>query len=268
MRDTLIWFLVNFAIFVPLAFLIPARPEQPKFHFGTLIDCFYFFCTPALYQSIFRILLLFFGSLGLFHYFRSHLCLNHLPLVVQVIIILLLTDFLQYWVHRIFHHPRLWKFHAVHHSAIHVDWLTSVRFHPLNFIVYSTLINVFVVSLGFSYQAFIILIPFNALFSALVHANLNWTYGPFKYVLASPVFHRWHHTYPHEGGNKNFAPNFPFFDLLFGTFYMPQDKKPELFGTKHGPADDDLVNQLVYPFISRVNPAAGLDGQKNAALGN
>ena len=36
--------------------------------------------------------------------------------------------------------------------------------------------------------------PFTTATSAFVHANLNWTLGPFKYVLASPVFHRWHHT--------------------------------------------------------------------------
>ena len=31
-----------------------------------------------------------------------------------------------------------------------------------------------------------ILVPFNVLMSAFVHANLNWSLGPFKYVLARP----------------------------------------------------------------------------------
>src|SRR6266496_3169134 len=58
--------------------------------------------------------------------------------------------------------------------------------------------------------------PFNIFHSAFVHANLNWTLGPFKYVLATPVFHRWHHTSQEEGGNTNFAGTFPVWDILFG----------------------------------------------------
>ena len=41
-----------------------------------------------------------------------------LPWVVQFLIIMLITDFAQYWLHRAFHRvPALWRFHAVHHSA-------------------------------------------------------------------------------------------------------------------------------------------------------
>ena len=63
-----------------------------------------------------------------------------------------------------------------------------------------------------------------------VHANLNWTFGPLKYVIATPVFHRWHHGPPHLGGNKNFAPTFALWDYLFGTFYMPEGELPKEYG--------------------------------------
>ena len=43
--------------------------------------------------------------------------------------------------------------------------------------------------------------------SAFVHANLNWTLGPFRYVLASPVFHRWHHTALERGGAEAAVPH-------------------------------------------------------------
>ncbi len=59
--------------------------------------------------------------------------------------------------------------------------------------------------------------PFTTFHSAFVHANLNWALGPFKYALATPVFHRWHHTSLEEGGNTNFAGTFPIWDVLFGT---------------------------------------------------
>ena len=68
--------------------------------------------------------------------------------------------------------------------------------------------------------------PFNIFHSAFVHANLNWTLGPFRYVLATPVFHRWHHTSPAEGGNTNFAGTFPLWDILFGTANYDGKRRP------------------------------------------
>jgi len=62
--------------------------------------------------------------------------------------------------------------------------------------------------------------------------------GPFKYVLATPVFHRWHHTALEEGGNTNFAGTFPVWDILFGTFRMPENALPESYG-KDEAADAD-----------------------------
>jgi sterol desaturase/sphingolipid hydroxylase (fatty acid hydroxylase superfamily) len=167
---------------------------------------------------------------------------------MQVAIILLLTDLLQYWGHRLFHQNPLWRFHCIHHAPTRVDWLTSVRNHPFNFILYSTLLNFLVSLLGFSPKAFFFLVPFNTLFALLAHANLNWTYGPFRYAIASPVFHRWHHTHADQGGNKNFAPTFPFLDLAFGTFYMPEGQFPAIFGTPDNNVPKHLLGQLRYPF--------------------
>ena len=98
--------------------------------------------------------------------------------------------------------------------------------------------------------------------SAFVHANLNWTLGPFKYVLATPVFHRWHHTSPAEGGESNFAPTFAIWDLLFGTFYMPEGKLPETFGVDDPtfPTEGYLA-QLIHPFKPKEQGAAVIDSE-------
>jgi sterol desaturase/sphingolipid hydroxylase (fatty acid hydroxylase superfamily) len=91
-------------------------------------------------------------------------------------------------------------------------------------------------------------VPFGVFMSAFVHANLNWTLGPFKYVLASPVFHRWHHTALDRGGSKNFAGTFPIFDLLFGTFYMPAKALPDDYGVPDPAFPKGFAAQMVYPF--------------------
>jgi WD40 repeat protein/sterol desaturase/sphingolipid hydroxylase (fatty acid hydroxylase superfamily) len=171
-----------------------------------------------------------------------------LPLWQQCLIVLLLQDVLLYGMHRAFHTGWAWKFHAVHHSPRDLDWVSTQRFHPINQLLTFTLADVAVLLLGFSPETLLILAPFNIVYSTMVHANLNWTFGPLRYLFASPVFHRWHHTSEKEGLDKNFASTFPFLDLMFGTFYMPPGKVPEHFGTGEPDFPEDFLGQFLHPF--------------------
>jgi sterol desaturase/sphingolipid hydroxylase (fatty acid hydroxylase superfamily) len=247
------WLVISLVIFVPLAHFIPSKKSQPLFRKDMEADALYWFIGPFIYNPIlhrFYFLFLSYPAIQAMNNFgTSHLAT--LPLWQQAALILLISDFFQYWLHRLFHRDPLWKYHAIHHSSTEVDWLTSARFHPVNIILYSTWVNALVLTMGFSFDAFLLLIPFNSIYSPLVHANVPWTYGPLKYVFASPVFHRWHHTHLHEGGNRNFAPTFSFLDVMFGTFYMPKDKQPEVFGIAGNPVPDDFVGQLLYPFKTK-----------------
>lgn len=65
-------------------------------------------------------------------------------------------------------------------------------------------------------------------------------------MLASPAFHRSHHTSEEEGLDTNFAGLLPFIDLLFGTFYMPEGRQPERFGLAHEDVPHGLLGQLAY----------------------
>src|SRR5689334_9052863 len=228
---TIGWLVIGLVLFGLLHWMFKAQ-KLPFWRKDMKTDLFYWFMAPFLYGYLALLALRYAAD-------YAHLgpavsaatsSLANTPLLVQVAIILLLTDLLQYWVHRLFHQHPLWRFHSIHHAPVRVDWLTSVRMHPVNFVLYATLINFLISLLAFTPKAFIVLVPFNMIAAFLAHANLNWTFGPFRYVIASPVFHRWHHTYPDQGGNKNFAPNFPFLDLAFGTFYMPKGQLPCVFG--------------------------------------
>ena len=46
----------------------------------------------------------------------------------------------------------------------------------------------------------------------------------------------------------NFAPTFPFWDVLFGTFYMPAGKLPENYGIEDPTFPAGFAAQLIYPF--------------------
>jgi sterol desaturase/sphingolipid hydroxylase (fatty acid hydroxylase superfamily) len=174
--------------------------------------------------------------------------LSMMPLWAQALTFVVAADFLTYWIHRGFHGVNLWKYHAVHHSSEDLDWISATRFHPVNIFLGTVLVDVGLLLAGISPNIMLWVGPFNTTTSALVHANLNWTFGPFKYVFASPVFHRWHHTAADRGGSSNFAGTFPIWDLLFGTFYMPENELPDAYGIEDQSFPEGFGGQLMYPF--------------------
>ena len=182
---------------------------------------------------------------------RSPAWFESQPKLVQILELLIVADFLGYFAHRLFHGRRLWKFHAIHHSAEDLDWLSATRVHPINEIGNRVLQVVPLYLLGFRGEALAALVPILTFWALMVHANLRWDFGPLRYVIASPTFHRWHHTSQEEGLDRNFAGLFPWIDAIFGTLYMPAGQQPERFGVTGDPVPTGLWGQLVYPFRGR-----------------
>jgi sterol desaturase/sphingolipid hydroxylase (fatty acid hydroxylase superfamily) len=171
-----------------------------------------------------------------------------LPLWAQALIFLVASDFLLYWFHRLYHGRQMWKYHAVHHSSEELDWISAARFHPVNILFGTVIVDAALLLAGISPNIMLWVGPFTTAHSAFVHANLNWTFGPLKYVIATPVFHRWHHTAADRGGSSNFAGTFPVIDLIFGTFYMPEKQLPDAYGIDDKNFPDSFGAQIVYPF--------------------
>jgi len=181
---------------------------------------------------------------GAYHGFGP---LSRQPLWAEIIEIYVLFDFFGYWSHRLFHRGRWWPFHAVHHSSEDLDWLSSVRVHPVNDFVSKVCQVTPFLLLGFKPIAAFSAAGFFTLYAIFLHANVSWDFGPLRYVIATPRFHRWHHSKDREAWDKNFAGLFVFWDLLFGTFYMPKGRVPENFGIPEE-FPQDFVGQLVHPF--------------------
>lgn len=177
---------------------------------------------------------------------------SSLPLPLQVVLVFVLADFFGYWQHRLFHRGWFWKLHAVHHSSRALTWISAVREHPLNDALAKVMSVVPLFIIGFRPGVVAAYVPLLTLYALLLHANVSWSYGPLRYVLASPAFHRWHHTAEDEGLDRNFAGLFPIWDLLFGTFHMPRTATGELrqatrFGVNE-PMPESILGQLAYPF--------------------
>jgi sterol desaturase/sphingolipid hydroxylase (fatty acid hydroxylase superfamily) len=93
----------------------------------------------------------------------------------------------------------------------------------------------------------------------MVHANLNWTFGPLRYVVVSPVFHRWHHA--RAVCDKNFASTFSLWDLMFGTYHMPVGELPKDYGIDDKEMPEGLLAQLAYPLRQRDVPSGPAPAQ-------
>jgi hypothetical protein len=112
----------------PLELLFPARAGQRLFRPRWLTDLTFF---AGQY-------LLWIGLAGaIIHGLDAHidaLVPRHLrvgfaawPVALQAVMVVMLGDLAVYWFHRACHAvPLLWRFHAVHHSAEHLDWLAAL----------------------------------------------------------------------------------------------------------------------------------------------
>ena len=246
---------VSFLVFGIMARLWPCNSGQPRFLSPELIDNTLYCLFGLLIYGDLATVYIRAGVGVLFQHgapgvMRAILAgygpVGRLPLIAQAVVILLSLDFVQYWLHRLFHGRTLWPFHAVHHSAEVLDWSTTYRIHPVNQVIYGAGALAFIRLFGFSPAAFAIIAPFNLVIGPLVHANLNWTFGPFRYLVVSPVYHRWHHSKDLAARDRNFAPTFPVWDLMFGTYHMRRGVLPDDYGVEGVPAH--FVGQLVYPF--------------------
>ena len=72
--------------------------------------------------------------------------------------------------------------------------------------------------------------------------------GMWTSVICGPQLHRIHHSIHPEHNNKNYAQVFPIIDIVFGTFYMPQnDEFPET-GTYEIKSDEEVLQTFMKPF--------------------
>ena len=252
------WFLLNLiaysAVFIPLERLFARLPEQDVFRSDWRTDLVYFFLSALLVQV--TTLLTMKPAMTLFTWAVSgnvQKLVSSQPLVIQFIEILVLTDFVQYWVHRAFHRvPMLWRFHRIHHSADVMDWLAGSRLHLVDVAVTRGLTYVPIYVLGFSETALIAYVAFVSIQATFIHANVRFNFGRLRWVMATPQIHHWHQGAEPEAVDKNFAVHLPLLDRMFGTCHLPGDRWPASYGLAAGKAvPPGYVRQLVDPFISK-----------------
>lgn len=146
----------------------------------------------------------------------------------------LLFDLCSYWSHRISHENRFfWASHIVHHSAetynltvsFRLSWIQNIKiifFIPLALI-------------GFHPVVFFVVSQISVLFQFWVHTEYIRKMHPvLEYIFATPSNHRVHHGCNEKYLDKNYAATFIFWDRMFGTYQIEEEKPDYGITTKIG----------------------------------
>jgi sterol desaturase/sphingolipid hydroxylase (fatty acid hydroxylase superfamily) len=242
------WFiLLVVLIFVPLERLAPFRRGQGLLRPGWATDATYLLVNGLLIGAGVSGLCLIADELGralVPQALRAGIAAQ--PRWLQVPEVLVIADLGFYTAHRTFHAvPILWRFHAVHHSIEHLDWLAGSRVHALDQILTKGLSVMPLFILGFAMEAMLLWAAIYQWHSVLLHANVRVPFGPLGRILASPHFHRWHHAREPEARDRNFAGQLALLDHLFGTAHAPA-RDPQSFGIDE-PMPAGWHRQFIHP---------------------
>jgi lathosterol oxidase len=249
------WFVLSLffsaLVFIPIEQALPVRAASPL-RPGWRTDLAYYFASHVGVQFV---LFAATGSQALAARLIASdtvaAAVQSLPLIVQFVLAVFVADLAQALLHRAYHRlPVLWRFHAVHHSSTHIDWLAGSRMHPVEILLTRSLVLVPVVVLGFApavVNAYIVLAGTQAV---IAHANLRLGFGWLEHLVVTPRYHHWHHARDPRWSDSNYAIHLPVVDRLLGTHRLPAAGIwPEDYGL-HDPREvpAGFLAQLARPF--------------------
>jgi sterol desaturase/sphingolipid hydroxylase (fatty acid hydroxylase superfamily) len=187
---------------------------------------------------------------GLFNQF-------HWPTWVEVLLAVVVLDFVLYLQHIMFHAvPLFWRFHMMHHADLDCDVTTGLRFHPVE-VAFSMVIKLSTVAvLGPSPTAVVIFEVLLNATSMFNHSNIRISHsvdGILRWAVVTPDMHRIHHSMVPRETNRNFGFNLSWWDRLLGTYRAQPDAGHDnmALGLEQyrDPARLTLPKLLVLPFV-------------------
>ena len=254
------WLVGASVIIYLLEIFFPWRKNQPIIRDHFWLDIFYLFWNYFLFSLIAYNALSMVG-VQLFNDFLSLFGITNivaiqvgaLPGWLQLVLIFVLRDFMQWSIHRMYHHVNwMWEFHKVHHSTEQMGFAALLRYHWMENILYRSLEYIPLAMIGIGITDFFIVHIFTLVIGQLGHANLKIPLGPLKYILNGPQMHLWHHvknmppSHPH---GFNYGITLSIWDFIFKTNYWPSDDENLPVGLpdkENFPVD--FIGQMVRPF--------------------
>lgn len=167
-----------------------------------------------------------------------------MPLLVQALLISLIFDFGQYWMHRGMHnwYP-LWLTHAPHHYITQLNINKGAVGNP---------IELFLIGLGiggffdFLPRAALLAGTFGLAIGTYQHINVRFnTPRWWRFLFNTTEHHSVHHSQDFEASRSNFGATWIIFDRIFGTCVDGEAEKLGLEGGRRMPIGETMI----YPFV-------------------
>ncbi|SEJ30705.1 Sterol desaturase/sphingolipid hydroxylase, fatty acid hydroxylase superfamily [Dyadobacter sp. SG02] len=170
---------------------------------------------------------------GSFFFFYDYLQKNYglfeiRPSLLVWIALILATDFVWYWYHRMGHKINLfWGFHVVHHTSEEFNYTAGTRITIFQAVVRTAFWSVLPL-IGFPAPMITTMLIVHGLYPFFTHTQVIGKLGILEYILVTPSHHRVHHASNEAYLDKNFGDMFIIWDKLFGTF--AEEKEQPVFG--------------------------------------
>ncbi len=134
----------------------------------------------------------------------------------------LLIDLYAYAMHRVEHRVfLLWRFHSVHHADTELDVSTTLRHHPVEFLLNGIWQAFLFAVLGLPAWAFPIYAAFSLCMGYFQHSNIRIPPGledAARLLFVTPGMHRAHHSTDPRCFDSNYGNVLSIWDRLFGTY--------------------------------------------------
>ncbi len=151
-------------------------------------------------------------------------------IILYWVLLILLEDFMYYWLHRIDHYCRFfWAVHVTHHNSEEFNFTVGFRssvFQPLYRFIYFIPLAI----LGFSALDIMFAYSATQIVGILVHTQTVKKLGVLEHIFVTPSHHRVHHASNVKYLDKNMGMLLIIWDKLFGTFEAEDEKEPVKYG--------------------------------------
>ena len=165
---------------------------------------------------------------------------------LQAVLLYLLADGINYWMHRAVHRwGWLWRIsgHGVHHSFHGLNAHHAVLTHPLELFFLAAPMALAAAVFGIDVQVVAAATLLIASIATLAHTNLALNTPGLGWIVTQPVHHRLHHSLDRDERETNYACTAILWDRVFGTF----DGRVAM-RTGLDPAPPTLRDHLLRPF--------------------
>ncbi|KQM66025.1 sterol desaturase [Pedobacter sp. Leaf216] len=147
------------------------------------------------------------------------------------ILLLLATDLVWYWYHRLGHEINfLWAAHIVHHQSEEFNLSAAARITTIQ-AIFRNVFWCILPLIGFHPNMIIAILLAHGAYSFFTHTQLIGKLGWLENILITPSLHGVHHASDEKYLDKNYGDVFVFWDKLFGTF-QKEEEAPK-YGLTH-----------------------------------